>query len=147
MVVGAALVDDLAAPRRLLAARRSRPSALAGGWELPGGKVEPGEQPTEALRRELREELGVEVELGDELVPHPGEGSGGPYAGDGVWPLPGVGVLRVWWARVASGEPHPLEDHDALRWLDLDDWLGAVAWLPADMPVVTALRAAVGRPA
>lgn len=144
-MVGAALVDDLAAPRRLLAARRSRPSALAGGWELPGGKVEPGEGPEDALRRELAEELGVRVELGAELVPHSGEGSGGPYADDGVWPLPGVGVgvLRVWWARVVSGEPRPLEDHDALRWLDLDDWVGGVAWLPADMPVVTALRAAL----
>ncbi|TXR56564.1 NUDIX domain-containing protein [Quadrisphaera setariae] len=143
LVVGAALVDDLAAPRRLLAARRRRPSALAGGWELPGGKVEPGEVPADALRRELREELGVQVELGAELVPHAGEGTGGLYADAGVWPLPGVGVMRVWWARVLEGEPRPLEDHDALRWLELDDWLGGVAWLPADMPVITALRAAL----
>ena len=43
LVVGAAIVDDLARPARLLAARRTEPPALAGGWELPGGKVEPGE--------------------------------------------------------------------------------------------------------
>ena len=128
-MVGAALVDDLAAPRRLLAARRSAPPALAGGWELPGGKVDPGEGPQEALVRELREELGVEVRLGREL-------------GGGPWPLPGVGELRVWWAEVVSGDPAPLEDHDQLRWLESDEWVRGVAWLPADLPVVEALRAA-----
>ena len=127
-VVGAAIVDDLGRPSVLLSARRTEPSALAGGWEFPGGKVDPGEQHAEALRRELREELGVEVELGDLLV--------GPLDRGG-WPLGDEFVIWVWWASVPDGEPQPLEDHDALRWLARED-LYAVPWLPADLPIVRA---------
>ena len=94
-VVGAAVVDDLGRPTVLLAARRTEPSALAGGWEFPGGKVDPGEEHTEALRRELREELGVEVALGELLE--------GPLRGG--WPLGEDFVIWVWWAVVVEGEP------------------------------------------
>jgi 8-oxo-dGTP diphosphatase len=131
-VVGAAIVDDLGRPSVLLSARRTEPSALAGGWEFPGGKVDPGERHDEALRRELREELGVEVELGELL--------GGPLERGG-WPLGDDFVIWVWWAVVTDGEPQPLEDHDALRWLARED-LYAVPWLPADLPIV---QAAEGR--
>jgi 8-oxo-dGTP diphosphatase len=127
-VVGAAIVDELGRPTTLLAARRTETPALAGGWEFPGGKVDPGESGEDALRRELREELGVEVELGD-LLPGPLEG--------GRWPLGSDFVMRVWWARVAEGEPQPLEDHDELRTLDRES-LYAVRWLPADLPIVRA---------
>jgi 8-oxo-dGTP diphosphatase len=127
-VVGAALVDDLVAPGHLLAARRTAPPALAGRWELPGGKVEPGESLHDALHRELLEELGVLVRIGAAL----------PGPDDGGWPLPG-GELRVWWAQVTGGEPAPLEDHDDLRWLPLGSWLD-VGWLPADVAVVRALQ-------
>ena len=129
-VVGAAVVDDLGRPTVLLAARRTEPSALAGGWEFPGGKVDPGEEHTEALRRELREELGVEVALGELLE--------GPLRGG--WPLGVDFVIWVWWAVVVEGEPAPLEDHDQLRWLDRDS-LYAVPWLPADLPIVRAAEA------
>ncbi|MER7174648.1 (deoxy)nucleoside triphosphate pyrophosphohydrolase [Streptomyces mesophilus] len=118
VVVGAALWRE----GRMLAARRSAPPELAGRWELPGGKVERGERPEEALVRELREELGVEAEPVERI---PGE-----------WPLgrPGY-VLQVWSAKLLSGEPAPLEDHDALRWLGLDE-LDAVDWLDQDRPAV-----------
>ncbi|MFF8384376.1 (deoxy)nucleoside triphosphate pyrophosphohydrolase [Streptomyces kanasensis] len=106
---------------RLLAARRSAPPELAGRWELPGGKVEPGEGGPEALVRELREELGVEVEPCERI---PGE-----------WPLKPGYVLRVWTARVLSGEPRPLQDHDELRWLTRRDW-DSVDWLDQDVPAV-----------
>ncbi|MFE6236848.1 (deoxy)nucleoside triphosphate pyrophosphohydrolase [Cellulosimicrobium sp. NPDC057862] len=128
LVVAAAIVDDLVAPRLLLSARRSRPSHLAGRWEFPGGKVDPGETPTEALHRELREELGVAVELGDELE--------GPD--HGTWIITDRHVMRLWFARITAGDPQPLVEHDALTWLDAGSWL-TVPWLDADVRIVEAL--------
>lgn len=121
VVVGAALVRA----GRLLAARRSAPAEVAGGWELPGGKVEPGEDERAALARECREELGIEVEAGERVGPEV--------------PLKPGYVLRVWTASCAAGEPVPLEDHDALRWL-VPEELDEVPWLAADRPAVAAVR-------
>jgi 8-oxo-dGTP diphosphatase len=118
VVVGAAVLDGAG---RLLAARRSAPPALAGRWELPGGKVEDGETDQAALVRELT----VEVRLGARV--------------GGDWPMPGgAAVLRVWLAEVVAGEPVPVADHDALRWVEPGDW-SAVDWLDADRPVVELL--------
>ncbi|MFF8317587.1 (deoxy)nucleoside triphosphate pyrophosphohydrolase [Streptomyces bobili] len=129
VVVGAALLDG----DRLLAARRSAPPELAGRWELPGGKVEPGELPEEALVRELREELGVDARTVERV---PGE-----------WPLRQPYVLRVWTARLrpASAAPAPLQDHDALRWLTPEE-IWDVDWLDQDVPAVreVAARLAAG---
>ncbi|MCX5087143.1 (deoxy)nucleoside triphosphate pyrophosphohydrolase [Streptomyces sp. NBC_00401] len=122
VVVAAALQES----GRLLAARRSAPPELAGRWELPGGKVEPGEDPTRALVRELREELGIGAEL---VARVPGE-----------WPLKPGYVLRVWTARLLSGSPRPLEDHDELRWLGPDE-IWSVDWLDQDVPAVKAVLA------
>jgi 8-oxo-dGTP diphosphatase len=114
VVVGAALRD---AAGRVLAARREAPP----GWEFPGGKVEPGETEPAALVRELREELGVDAEVGGRV---------GPDVPMGDW------VLRVYDAR-ADREPVRLE-HAELRWLAPEE-LESVPWLPADLPVVAAL--------
>ncbi|MGM0386502.1 MAG: (deoxy)nucleoside triphosphate pyrophosphohydrolase [Actinomycetota bacterium] len=125
LVVAGAILDG----SRLLAARRSAPPELAGQWELPGGKVEPGEEPREALARELREELGVVVRLG-EVVPAPDGGD---------WPVLGGHVMRVWLCAIGGGEALPLQDHDQLAWVELED-AGSVRWLAPDLPIVRAIR-------
>ena len=132
LVVAAAIVDDLDRPSTLLAARRSTPASLAGRWEFPGGKVEPGETPRAALHREIEEELGVQIVLGPELT--------GPA--EGLWILSSGYVMRLWLAAVVSGTPRPLVEHDELRWLPAGRW-HEVPWLTADLPLVAALAAAV----
>lgn len=130
-VVGGAVLDSLAQPGRLLVARRTAPPHFAGMWEFPGGKVESGETGEQALHRELLEELGVTVRLGTELE----SGS------DDGWPLNERAVMRVWFAELLDGVPHPLQDHDELRWIhlrDRDEVLG-LPWIPADLPIVEAL--------
>ncbi|OZC76504.1 DNA mismatch repair protein MutT [Rhodococcus sp. 06-462-5] len=101
VVVAAALTHD----GRLLLAQRTRPPELAGLWELPGGKVEPGESEDAALVRELREELGVECSIGAALT--------------GDVDLAGGLVMRAYRASLVSGMPAALE-HSALRWVDAE---------------------------
>ena len=120
-VVGAALLRD----GRVLASRRIGPPLLAGFWEFPGGKVEDGESDEQALVRELREELGVEAQVGVRLGPDLLIGQ--------------TALLRVYLAQLVSGEPQ-LRDHDAHRWLSADE-LDDVAWIPVDAPLLPPLRA------
>jgi 8-oxo-dGTP diphosphatase len=119
IVVGAAIIDK----GRLLAAQRTEPPELAGGWEFPGGKVEPGETEQDALVRECREELGVDVVVGRRV----GEDC----------PLHNGMVMRVWTAAIVGGEPEARE-HAALRWLSAAE-LFDTPWLPADIPAVKAV--------
>ncbi|MGI5214211.1 (deoxy)nucleoside triphosphate pyrophosphohydrolase [Plantactinospora sp. CA-290183] len=122
VVVGAAII----ARGRVLACSRTGPPEVAGRWEFPGGKVEPGETEVAALVRECAEELAVRVEVGQRI-------------GRDVRMGHGRSVLKVYAARlVGDTEPQPLE-HSELRWLSPDE-LDSVAWLPADEPIVAALR-------
>jgi len=112
IVVAAALIQDGA----LLVAQRDGPPELAGRWELPGGKVAPGESDTAALARELREELGVGVHVGDRLSREVA--------------IDAATTLRAYLVTVTSGTLHPHE-HRALRWLRAGE-LDTVNWVPAD---------------
>lgn len=92
------------------------------GWEFPGGKVEAGESPEEALRREIREELEVEVNVGDLI--------------DTIeYDYPAFHLsMKCYACTIAGGSPHLLE-HEAARWLSADQ-LDSVAWLPADITLI-----------
>src|SRR6185437_3891621 len=121
VIVAAAIITD----GRVLACERSAPPEVAGRWEFPGGKVEPGETDEQALARECVEELGVRVEVGARIGPD-------------VSLAHGRAVLRVFAVRLLDGdEPRALE-HTAMRWLSVDE-LDSVHWLPADKPIVAAL--------
>lgn len=122
VVVATALLRDGA----VLAAQRTRPPALAGRWELPGGRVEAGESEPDAVVRELREELGAQVRVTGRL--------GTDLPVDGV-------VLRVHTAELdpAGPAPQPLE-HAALRWVDAAE-LPQLDWVDADRAVVADLAA------
>lgn len=122
VVVGAVLVRD----GRILAARRSDEMSLPGYWEFPGGKIEPGETPEEALRRELEEELLCTAEIGDHLETTTHEYDFG------------IVTLSTYLCTLLSGEPQVTE-HAELRWL-MPDELGSVEWAPADIPAIERLK-------
>ena len=121
LVVGAAVVRGGA----LLASRRTRPLEAAGRWELPGGKVEPGEDPADALVREIAEELACQVSVEQWL--------------DGEQPIGDTHVLRVAVCRLVSGEPVAGDSHDQVRWLRAEE-LDAVDWLEPDRPFLQAVH-------
>ena len=102
----------------LLAQRAS--GTYAGKWEFPGGKLEPGETPEEALRRELREELGIEVRVGRKA-----------YSGDLLV------TLLAFECTLLSGEPRALV-HRALAWVAPDDLLSYDLLAP-DVPIAMLL--------
>ena len=126
LVVAGALIDSRG---RVLVQQRRAGSAMAGLWEFPGGKLEPGETPEAALVRELAEELGIAVGMGAlspcgfASVPH------------GERHL----LLLLYIAREWTGDPRPL-DAAALRWT-APNALHALAMPPADRPLVDMLNA------
>ena len=122
-VVAGVVID---AQERVLIAQRPAGKHLAGAWEFPGGKLEPGEARVAGLARELREEIGIEIGLPRPLIRlrH-------------TYPY-GEVLLDVWVIRRYSGSPRGL-DGQQLCWCGQDE-LAAADLLPADRPIVAALR-------
>ena len=105
MRVTAALIEESG---RVLLARRKQGKHMGGKWELPGGKIEPGETPAQSLARELAEELGLEVRVGEFLC-------AAPFDGDGIHL-----ELLVYRVQRLAGEPALLE-HEEIRWVEPAD--------------------------
>ena len=96
-------------------------------WEFPGGKMEPGETPQQALARELKEELAIDVNVGGLLctVEH-------DYPEFHL-------TMHCYFCTIAGGKSPELLEHEAAQWLVRDE-LDSVNWLPADVKVVAALK-------
>jgi 8-oxo-dGTP diphosphatase len=128
-VVAGALFDESG---RVLIAQRPPGKHMAGGWEFPGGKREPGETPRATLVRELREELDVEVHEAAPLIAY-----------EHQYPERRL-LLDLWVVTRYSGEPKAL-DAPALQWAAIDD-LECIGLLEADRPMIAALRDYSSRP-
>ena len=125
IMVAAAVIRD---GDRVLATQRGY-GAFKDGWEFPGGKTEEGETPQEALKREIKEELRIEIEVGDLLSVI-------------EYDYPDFHLsMNCYWARIREGTP-VLAEHEATRWLSADT-IDSVDWLPADALIIDKVRAAL----
>lgn len=115
---------------KFLAAERSYPPALAGQWELPGGKSDPGEKPRDTIQRELMEELGIRVTVLRKL-------SGQQNIGTDL-------RLQVWVVQLTGGTPRLIEGHRSVRWLDADT-LWSVKWLKSNVKFVEQIPRHLGK--
>ncbi len=130
-VVAAIICDDYHKKTKIFATQRGY-GDYKDGWEFPGGKIEDGETPQQALIREIREELGAEIEVHDLI--------------DVIdYDYPTFHLhMNCYWATVAEGKLQLLE-HEAARWLTLVE-LESVDWLPADITLLPGIAAEMADP-
>lgn len=121
IVVATAIVRN----GQVLAQQRAFPDDHAGRWEFPGGRVEPGESEKDAVVRECREELGVEVVAGEHVGPDV--------------PLRNEMVLRLYSATLENDVEPVAVEHSAVKWVGADEFDG-LPWLEADLVFLPALR-------
>lgn len=121
-VVGAVINQD----GRILCAQRGPSGSLGGMWEFPGGKIENGESPRDALIREIDEELHCEIAVGEKVTTTRHEYDFG------------VVTLTTFWCALVAGTPK-LTEHAEVRWLSPGE-LDQLEWAPADVPAVEIIR-------
>ena len=124
-VVAAIICNDMERKNKIFATARGY-GDLKGGWEFPGGKVEPGETPQQALKREIMEELSTEIKVG-ELI-------------DTIeYDYPTFHLsMDCFWCKIVSGDL-VLKEHEAAKWLTKEE-LSSVDWLPADITLVDTIQ-------
>jgi|SRR5680860_618436 len=114
---------------KILIAQRAPGENLAGKWEFPGGKTEPGETPRECLKREIREELDVEIEVSD-------------FFGESIYTYhSGTIKLMAFWCKWISGD-FMLNVHSQIAWVNRQE-LDLYDFAPADIPLVEKLEAII----
>lgn len=113
--------DDL-----ILIAQRGKDESLAGKWEFPGGKIESGETPQECLKREIKEELNIEIQVGE-------------FLGESIYTYPNGQIkLMGYFATIVNGN-FELSVHDEVKWVSIDE-IDNFDFAPADIPLVKKLK-------